>query len=158
MNRDTVRVYNLHLESIRFGNEDYSFFSQITEPDIEETTPIKEGSKRMMWKLRKAFILRSKEVNILSKHLASCPYPVVLSGDFNDTPTSYAYHQLTNSLSDSFVESGSGLFQSTYAGQLPSFRIDYILHSAHFKAVSYAKMEINLSDHYPITTTLIKIP
>ncbi len=157
MNRDTIRVYNLHLESIRFGNDDYTFYSQLTEPDIEEGTPIQEGSKRMLWKLRKAFILRSKEVNILAVHIGACPYPVILSGDFNDTPSSYTYHQLTKRLKDSFPESGHGLFQSTYAGKLPSFRIDYILHSVQFKAISYGTFDVDLSDHYPITTTLVKI-
>jgi endonuclease/exonuclease/phosphatase family metal-dependent hydrolase len=158
MNGDTIRVYNLHLESIRFGNEDYSFYSHLTEPDVEETTPIKEGSKRMLWKLRKAFILRSKQVGILSEHIAKCTYPVIVSGDFNDTPSSYTYHQLTRELTDSFIESGHGLFMSTYAGKFPSFRIDYLLHSDEFKSISYRKFDVNLSDHYPITATLVKIP
>lgn len=155
---DTVRVYNLHLESIRFGNEDYSFYSHLTEPDKEEFTPIKEGSKRMLWKLRKAFILRSAQVDNLSKHLATCPYPVILAGDFNDTPSSYTYHQLTKKLTDSFIESGHGLFNSTYAGKLPSFRIDYILHAPKFRSVAYSTFEVDLSDHYPITATLVKSP
>ena len=158
INGDTIRVYNLHLESIRFGNEDYTFYSHLTEPDVEETTQIKEGSKRMMWKLRKAFILRSKEVQILSRDIASCPYPVILSGDFNDTPSSFAYNQLTKRLTDSFIESGHGLFKSTYAGKFPSFRIDYILHSDKLKSVSYMNYNIELSDHYPITATLVKLP
>ena len=164
MQGDTVRVYNLHLESIRFGYDDYSFYSHLTEPDIEEGTTIKEGtqikegSKRMIWKLRKAFIIRAKQVNILTKHIASCPYPVILSGDFNDTPSSYTYHQLTNKLADSFIESGHGLFKSTYAGKLPSFRIDYVLHSKKFNSISYQTFDIDISDHYPITTTLVKLP
>lgn len=158
MDRDTIRVYNLHLESIRFGNQDYTFYSHLTEPDVEESTPIKEGSKRMLWKLRKAFILRSTQVNILKEHIAACRYPVILSGDFNDTPSSYTYHQLTSKLTDSFIESGDGLFESTYAGKFPSFRIDYILHSEKFKSVSYRTFDVDLSDHYPITTTLVKIP
>ena len=158
MNGDTIRIYNLHLESIRFGNEDYSFYSHLTEPDIEESTPIKEGSKRMLWKLRKAFILRSKQVKALREHITSCPYPIILTGDFNDTPSSYTYHQLTNGLTDSFIESGHGLFNSTYAGKFPAFRIDYILHSDKFKAISFANFDVDLSDHYPITAILVKTP
>jgi len=158
LNTDTIRVYNLHLESIRFGNDDYSFYSQLTEPDIEESTPIREGSRRMLWKLRKAFIIRSRQIEKLSEHISKCPYPIILSGDFNDTPSSYTYHQLTKKLKDSFIERGQGLFKSTYAGKFPAFRIDYILHSMKFKATAYQTFEIDLSDHYPITTTLVKIP
>ena len=121
-------------------------------------TPIKEGSKRMFWKLRKAFILRSMEVNTLTKHIAACRYPIILAGDFNDTPSSYSYRQLTLQLTDSFKEAGNGFFESTYAGRFPSFRIDYILHSKKFSAQAYKKFDIELSDHYPITSTLIFHP
>jgi endonuclease/exonuclease/phosphatase family metal-dependent hydrolase len=153
---DTVRVYNLHLESIRFGYEDYSFYSDLTAPDQERSTPIREGSKRLFWKLRKAFVTRSAQVDILSAHLLKCPWPVILAGDFNDTPFSYTYHQFTGKLKDSFVESGKGLFQNTYAGKFPSFRIDYIMYSKEFSASAYQKFSSDLSDHFPITATLVK--
>ncbi|MDP1621596.1 MAG: endonuclease/exonuclease/phosphatase family protein [Bacteroidales bacterium] len=157
INGDTIRVYNLHLESIRFGNDDYSFYTKLTEADKEATT-IHEGSKRMLWKLRKAFIIRSKQVNLLTEHIDACTYPVILSGDFNDTPSSYTHHQLTKRLTDSYIECGQGLFRSTYAGTFPSFRIDYVLHSDKFKAISYETFEIDLSDHYPISAILVKTP
>jgi len=154
---DTIRIYNLHLESIRFGYDDYSFYSNLTEPDIEERTPISEGSRRMAGKLRKAFIFRTKQVAQLTEHIKTCRYPIILAGDFNDTPSSYTYHQLTGKLSDSFIESGKGLFMSTYAGKLPSYRIDYILHSNNFKPAFYQTYTIDISDHYPITATLYKL-
>jgi len=153
--RDTIRVYNLHLESIRFGKDDYTFYSGLTEPDIEENTTIQEGSKRIFWKLRKAFITRSKQVDILKGDIATCRYPVILAGDFNDTPASYTYHQLTRRLRDSFRESGRGLFMPTYAGNWPSFRIDYILYSGEFRSQAYKMFDVDLSDHYPIATNLL---
>jgi endonuclease/exonuclease/phosphatase family metal-dependent hydrolase len=151
---DTIRIYNLHLESIRFGNDDYSFYAQFTDPD-KEVAPLGEGSKRMISKLRKSFILRSKQVHLLSAHIANCPYPVLLTGDFNDTPSSYTYHQLTAGLSDAYKEAGNGFFEGTYSGKLPSFRIDYILHSSEFQPLEYRKIEVGLSDHYPVSTTLV---
>ena len=154
---ETVRLYNVHLQSIRFGQEDYSFYSHLTDPDREKPLLLGEGSKRMLWKLRKAFIQRAAQVDLLKKHMASSPYPVILAGDFNDTPTSYTYNKLSSGLGDSFVECGSGLLNNTYAGQLPSFRIDYILHSGHFRAIAYMRPAIDLSDHYPITATLKKV-
>jgi endonuclease/exonuclease/phosphatase (EEP) superfamily protein YafD len=128
----------------------------LTEPDKDvEQLPLKEGSKRMLWKLRKAFVIRSTQVNSLADHVAGCPYPVILGGDFNDTPSSYTYHQLSKTLNDSFKYSGNGFFESTYAGKFPSFRIDYVLYSHHFKSIHYKKIDISLSDHYPITSTLV---
>lgn len=151
---DTVRVYNVHLESIRFGDDDYSFFSHLTGPGTEQT-PIETGSKKMMWKLRKAFKYRATQVEILSREVSGCPYPVILAGDFNDSPTSYAYHQLTKQLKDAYIVAGSGIFGSTYAGEFPAYRIDFILFSDEFRALSYKKSEITLSDHFPVSSTLV---
>ncbi|MEI6456369.1 MAG: endonuclease/exonuclease/phosphatase family protein [bacterium] len=150
---DTIRVYNLHLESIRFGEEDMSFYSHLTEQSTG-TTPLKLGSQKIMWKLRKAFIYRSKEVDMLVRDILNSPYPVIICGDFNDSPFSYTYRELSKDLSDSFKEAGFGFFGETYAGKLPAFRIDYILYSDFFAASGYRKFQIDLSDHYPIAAVL----
>jgi endonuclease/exonuclease/phosphatase family metal-dependent hydrolase len=150
---DTIRVFNLHLESIRFGDEDMSFYSHLTEQSTG-TTPLKLGSQKIMWKLRKAFIYRAKEVDILVREIRNSPYPVIVCGDFNDTPFSYTYRELVSGLQDSFREAGFGLFGETYAGKLPAFRIDYILYSDFFSAAGYRKFHIDLSDHYPIAAVL----
>ena len=112
----------------------------------------------MLWKLKKAFVLRAGQVDILADHLASCRYPVILCGDFNDTPSSYTYRRLTKKLNDTYIEQGKGLFGATYGGRLPSFRIDYILHTGTFRADDYYKYPVDLSDHFPITATLVKKP
>jgi endonuclease/exonuclease/phosphatase family metal-dependent hydrolase len=149
MDEDTIRVYNLHLESIRLSNDDYTFYSQITEPD-KEKTPIREGSKKMIWKLRKAWQERARQVQTLKNHMSLCRRPMIICGDFNDTPSSYTYHQLLEDKSDAFREAGTGIFGSTYAGRFPSFRIDYLLFSGDFSVQSYQKTEVDLSDHYPV--------
>jgi endonuclease/exonuclease/phosphatase family metal-dependent hydrolase len=146
---DTFRVYNLHLESIRLSKDDYSFYSQLTEPDSEKTQ-IREGSRKMLWKMRKAWKERARQVESLKSHIGSSPYPVIICGDFNDTPSSYTYHQLSDGRSDAFRKAGSGLFGSTYAGKLPSFRIDYLLSDDRFSVQSYNMYEVDLSDHYPV--------
>lgn len=153
INADTVRVYNLHLEPIRFGDDDYSFYSRLTDPEVN-TPRIKEGSRKMAWKLKRAFIQRSRQVDILLSQMRQCRYPLIVCGDFNDTPSSYTYHQMTSVLNDSYKKAGQGILGSTYAGKLPSFRIDYILYSDFFKATKYKKFDIDLSDHYPITATI----
>ena len=155
--QDTMRIYNLHLESIRFGNDDYSFYSNLTNPS-EKIPPIEEGTKKTFWKLKKAFIFRAKEVDTLQKHLNASPYPIIMTGDFNDTPASYTYHQLTRKLKDSFVSCSNEFFGSTYAGRFPAFRIDYILHSDFFYAEDYQKYKLDFSDHYPVTATFLLNP
>ncbi len=146
---DTIRVYNLHLESIRLGNDDYSFYSQLTDPGADEKN-LAKGSRRMLWKLKRAFILRAMEAEMLSSHMKSCPYPILICGDFNDTPSSFAYHTLSKGRNDAFVKAGNDWIGSTYAGRFPAFRIDYMLYDDFFTATSYQKKEVDLSDHYPV--------
>ncbi len=150
---DTIRVYNLHLESIRLGNDDYSFYSNLTDPGADEKNFAK-GSRKMLWKLKKAFALRAMQVEMLTAHMKYSPYPVLICGDFNDTPSSFAYHTLSLNRNDAFVSSGNEWIGSTYAGgRFPAFRIDYMLYDDFFTATSYQKKEVSMSDHYPVIST-----
>ena len=80
------------------------------------------------------------------------PYPIILCGDFNDTPTSFTYKQLSKDLNDSFTNSGRGL-GSTYNGKIPALKIDYILYSPNLNQVDFETNEVKLSDHYPIKSS-----
>ncbi|MEI6747616.1 MAG: endonuclease/exonuclease/phosphatase family protein [Bacteroidota bacterium] len=152
--RDTVRVINTHLESIRLGKEDYLFVSDMASNRTENHN-ISLGSKKIFGKMRSAYLERAEQVKSVRAEIDSSPYPVILCGDFNDTPSSYVYHKVAQKLDDSFVESGYGMGKS-YAGILPSFRIDYIFHDTAFKAYNYQTLDAEYSDHYPITTLLVR--
>jgi endonuclease/exonuclease/phosphatase family metal-dependent hydrolase len=153
LNSDTFRVFNLHLESIRFGDEDYSFYSHLTIPN-GENVKITEGSMKIFGKLKKAFVLRAEQVDIMKEQIRKSPYPVIVCGDFNDTPFSYTYTTLQKGLNDSYKRAGKGLFGSTYAGKFPSYRIDYILFDDHFSAFQYIRYNTDLSDHFPVAVYL----
>lgn len=152
-NGDTTRIFNVHLESIRFSREDYLFVNELRkQPDDPDL--FSENSRKIIRKLKSAFISRARQARTLRIEIARSPYPVIVCGDFNDTPSSYAYRQMSAGLVDAFCEAGSG-FGHTYAGSLPSFRIDYILHDKkYFYTVKFEKINQAYSDHYPIAATL----
>lgn len=143
---DTIRVFNCHLQSIRLTN-DYnnlldSLIFNYSEKQLDELREISV-------KMREAFIQRAEQVDIMAEKVHESPYPVILCGDFNDTPVSYTYHKLSRKLNDAFIGSGTGM-GTTFRGNFPYVRIDYLLYSDEFKAYHYKTGKINWSDHYPV--------
>lgn len=147
MGGDTIRVFNIHLASISLNPNDIDF---VIKPDMENNIEFKTKTGRIYEKLTKAFILRQKQVAVLEQEIENSPYKVLLAGDFNDTPSSYVYKQVSKLLNDSFTEKGSGM-GITYAGKIPLLRIDYIFASENFKILEFTKHNILRSDHYPVS-------
>lgn len=146
--KDTVRVFNTHLESVRFRWEDYKFIQNLGNEDVEQDEV--KGGLNILRRLKRAFVKRANQVQVLHDTMDASPYPLILCGDFNDTPPSYTYHILADDLKDAFRESGNG-FGKTYSGPFPSFRIDYIFHDKRIRSYGYKTMREELSDHYPIS-------
>ncbi|MBT8218556.1 MAG: endonuclease/exonuclease/phosphatase family protein [Bacteroidia bacterium] len=140
---ERVRVYNVHLQSYR----------------LSVTT--KELSNKKTWATFKDLLqriklrsqLRSDQVDLIEEHIQSCKYPIILGGDFNDTPVSYSYNQLSRGFQDSFCEMGKG-FGTTYAGNIPLLRIDYIFTDSNFKILHHQVIDSPLSDHYPVKSVI----
>jgi len=145
---DTIRIYNNHLQSINLNLERTAL--RIRKEELRN-----EELKAVSIKLRTAFIKRAQQVDIISAHVLSSPYPTIVCGDFNDTPVSYTYRKMKGKLNDCFVKAGKGL-PSTYRGFWPAFRIDYILCAPLFQTVTYQVPQVSYSDHYPVVVELSK--
>jgi endonuclease/exonuclease/phosphatase family metal-dependent hydrolase len=147
---DTIRVYNMHLQSTRLNSQHYRFIDSLKfRYDNQQMEEIKDISYR----LRDAFITRAGQADRIAEHIAHCPYTVILCGDFNDTPVSYTYRRISKGLKDAFVECGFGIGR-TYIGKFPSFRIDYIMYSDRLEARHYSRKRVRLSDHFPVEAFL----
>ena len=153
INTDTVRIFNIHLASIKLAPEDLDF---VVNPDTEKGDDIKNHSSEIYHKLLQAYKLREKQLNYLLKMIKSTEYDIILCGDFNDTPSSWVYGQLEDYLSDAFVKKGTGIGR-TYAGPLPFLRIDYILTSDSFSTRGFTRHNLKKSDHYPISAIIEQI-
>lgn len=144
---DTIRVFNFHLESVKLSRSDHKYVSDFIDPGA--VTPA-SNSKVILRKISNAIKRRAKQAEKVSKYINASPYPVIVCGDFNDTPLSYVYHTVSGGLDDAFLETGKG-FGQTYAGDIPLLRIDYILHSMALEAFRFEKHDVTYSDHYPIS-------
>ena len=150
VNGVTVRLFNNHLESMKLSSQDIKVIGKMKSVDGFEN---EKGIKTVTKKIGRAFKERALQAQMISRHIENSAYPVIICGDFNDTPVSYVYHKMRGNLKDAFVESGKG-FSGTYNGKLPSFRIDYILFDPKFEAFNFKRDKLNLSDHFPIVTTI----
>jgi len=138
----TVRVYNMHLQSVGLGADAEHVFDNQKNQNMPKY-------KRIGSKLSRAFALRAEQSRLLLAELKKCPYPIILAGDMNDTPASYAYAKISSFLHDSFAKGEAG-FGATYNGNLPFLRIDYVFFSSHFQQFNQKVLPLRFSDHYPV--------
>ncbi|MEH6748247.1 MAG: endonuclease/exonuclease/phosphatase family protein [Maribacter arcticus] len=139
-NTDTLRIYNLHLESL-----------SIRPYNIKS-----ERSDKLLGRLRHSFAKQQEQSAIVREHMNNSPYKNIVCGDFNNTQFSNSYFTIKGNLKDSFLEKGRGYGKTINFWKFP-FRIDYILVDPFFEVLSHKNYGINLSDHEPIMAT-IKIP
>jgi len=139
------RIYNVHLQSIHLGTQDYAYLQQLPSQE-KENLP---GMKSIVSKLKLGFERRGAQTDQLARFIRNNQIPFILCGDFNDMPNSYAYHTLADGLQDAFIVAGNGLGK-TFSGPIPMARIDFVLADAHFDIQRYRVFEKNFSDHYPV--------
>lgn len=143
---DTIRVFNNHLQSVRFKKKNLDFIDTLhLRYDDNHLNEIMDISNVM----RDAYHKRSVQVEKLNARIKQSPYPVIVCGDFNDTPVSYAYRTMRGKLTDAWLDAGKGA-GNTYSGRLPSFRIDYIFHSKELVSHRFTRHMVDYSDHFPV--------
>lgn len=141
MEKDTVRVYNVHLQSIKLNSSEKKLLED------EDTDASFFG---VIDKIKSSYPIRASQTELLLRHIRQSPYPVVVCGDFNDTPMSYVYNQFNKELTDAFRNCRTGIGK-TYAGKIPTGRIDYIFHSETIGSHQFRIQNKALSDHYAIS-------
>ena len=142
----TVRVINVHLQSIRLTYTDLSL--------RYDDKPFKTKPQRIVDKMRKAFIRRAAQVSVLLEAIRTSPHPVLICGDFNDTPYSYTYWQLRRYLQNSHEQAGSGL-GTTYIGKIKrTLRIDHQFADGRLRCHRLAVVDtMRRSAHLPLMGT-----
>jgi endonuclease/exonuclease/phosphatase family metal-dependent hydrolase len=133
---DTIRVYNIHLQSIKLQQEDYEMFGATDAVPKEKKSTV----RLLIDKLTIAYPARAQQALKVIEHMETSPYPVVVCGDFNDTPMSYVYNQFNQKLVDSFLEG----------------RIDYIFHDPRLQAQQFTIQKKAFSDHYAVSCEIWK--
>lgn len=147
---EQVRVFNVHMQTTGVN----STLRQAKKMQNQGIS-VKDEQKVSMVANRMEYesIRRAEQANIIADIVKGTRTPVLLCGDFNDTPASYTYRTLKGKLNDGFKTAGKG-YMYTYRGVKGLMRIDYILHSDKFKGVKYYSDNRNWSDHNPVVMSL----
>ncbi|MBK8659192.1 MAG: endonuclease/exonuclease/phosphatase family protein [Bacteroidetes bacterium] len=144
----SIRLYNVHFQSIHLGYEDYATLDSLKE----NQTATWKSLKSILRKMKQAYTKRAQQAMAVSEHMNAFDGEKVLCGDFNDVPVSYTYKTTAAHLKDAFIEKSSG-FGATYANRFSIFRIDYTLFDERIRINSYRTIRQELSDHYPVCVT-----
>jgi endonuclease/exonuclease/phosphatase family metal-dependent hydrolase len=150
---DTLRVFNLHLESLKFSSKNINY---INNPSLADKEALKE-SKSIFGKLKRGFVERGIQAERIRAEIKKSPYRVIVCGDFNDLPNSYAYSTIGQGLNNAFVKKGNGLGR-TFSGISPTLRIDNIFVDKRIDVLQYTRIAKKMSDHFPIISDLAMVP
>lgn len=136
---DTIRIYNIHLESM-----------QVHESDVDFD---QETSKRLMKRMAQSFQKQQIQAESIMKHSKEANYKTIMMADMNNTAFSYAYRKIKGNKKDAFAERGKGL-GSTFVFKKIPLRIDFIIADRGFIINEFETHTEKLSDHFPISAVL----
>ncbi|MGN7822100.1 endonuclease/exonuclease/phosphatase family protein [Chitinophaga varians] len=134
---DTVRVFSVQFTSY-----------MLTRDDLRGRRIFSLGRK-----MKATFRRRASQAKQLAVLVAASPYPVIVAGDFNDTPASYSYRHAAAGLQDAFLATGLG-WGRTLSYLSPTLRIDYLLPDRHFSIKGCRVLKIPQSEHFPVISCL----
>ena len=136
---DTLRVYNLHLQSMGI------------EPTVDYLQT--HDNERTRRQISNAFVRQQHQLEKVVEHMDVSPYPFAVGADLNNTPFSYVYRQLNGRLTDAFRERGKGL-GTTFRFEFYPIRIDFIFASPGMDVMDLRTIPETFSDHNPVMARL----
>ena len=145
--KDTIRVYDMHLQSIKISPD-------VNEIEEDVNVIDKQKSRQVLRRISLAFKKQQLQAEILTEHKKNCHYPMIICGDMNNSAFSYVYRNIKGDLNDCFEEAGKG-FGQTYNFKYYPARIDYILADKKMKVKSFKNFSnFKNSDHFPVVARL----
>lgn len=153
---DTVCVVNSHFVSNSISSDDKETYKKLVTARDEESS--KQDFLRLCRKINEAGTARAAQADSLAAYLETLgDMPIIVCGDFNDSPLSYVHQRLVRDLNDAYTASGLGPGISYHLNQM-FFRLDNILCSHHWKSYGAdVRADLKMSDHYSISAYLKKV-
>lgn len=143
--KDTLRIYSMHLQSIKISTD-------IEEEEIQKMNESK--TKYIFRKISSAFTKQQEQALLLKQHYTDCKYKKIICGDMNNSAFSFVYRTIKGSMQDAFESNGEG-FGKTYNFKYYPARIDYIFTDKNIQINSFETLnDFYNSDHFPLISRL----
>ncbi|QIP13344.1 endonuclease/exonuclease/phosphatase family protein [Spirosoma aureum] len=147
---DTIRVVNVHLWSM--GVRTNQAVSALKEGHIGQFCfEVIDTFRR----LKEGFKNRNEQLLEVESYVAGSRYPVIICGDFNETPMGYSYGKLSQNFRNAFEEAGQGL-GFTLNRHPFCVRLDqqFVSSDWHIKTCETLS-GISFSDHFPVVAQYV---
>lgn len=132
--KDTIRLYNLHLQSLRIKPNEENFGQ--------------ENSEKLLKRVTNSFQKQASQTTQFLAHEKQWKGKKIVCGDFNNTAYSWVYNKISKDKKDAFIEAGKG-FGKTFEYKLP-IRIDFILTDTNAIINQFSTFSEKFSDHYAV--------
>lgn len=140
-----LRVVNMHLSSLRFTENDSRIVDSINKPSGR-----KKRAQSVLKKLGTGFRSHVRQSSAVRQLLDDSLGDVLVMGDMNDTPGSFAYRTICGEdMRDAWANTGFGPTYTFHAHHL-YVKIDHILYRGALKPLSCRRDKAGESDHYPL--------
>lgn len=142
-NNDTIRIINVHLQSNQIKRNNPLHQKSIHQMENQSLT--------VLAKIKKNMVTRLSQAELVQENIAHTKYPVIVAGDFNETPYGYIYNKFRRSMNNSFTNGGSGLGFTFHSHSLFFLRIDHQFYSSQLSCSKHDVIrDFEMSDHYPL--------
>lgn len=146
-----LTLVDVHLESIGLTDDDKEFYQTLTHRGIERGE-IGKVRHRLGSKLLSAFRERASQAESIQNYIDTIKGNLILCGDFNDLPGSFASRTIGKNMRDAYADAGLGPAPTFHAYRM-YFRIDQMFYRGDMQAVYSRRVVTPGSDHYPLATT-----
>ncbi len=136
--KDTIRIYNLHLQSLKLNLKEENFGES--------------SSEKLISRLEVGFKKQAFQVEQFLQHEKKWHKKKVICGDFNNTAFSWTYKQICEGKKDAFEIAGTG-FGKSFNYFFP-MRIDFILTDKNTIINNFKTYTPKYSDHFPIMSRI----
>lgn len=144
-----LRVINMHLSSLRFTRNDSKVIESMNVPSGR-----KNRLRSVAKKLDGGFRSHARQSSAIRQLLDDTPGDVLVMGDMNDTPGSFAYRTVCgDDMRDAWADAGLGPVYTFHAHHL-YVKIDHILYRGGIKVLSCRCDKAGESDHYPLVAVI----